>query len=101
MLTYLRERIKEVLTGAAATIVIRIYGPNLDVLRGKAAEVAGTMRDIEGVSNLQVEPQVQVPQVEIKMRPDAALRRWQQARSGDRTSDGGGDCRRPGDVDDT
>ena len=30
LLTYLRERIKEVLTGASATIVVRIYGPELD-----------------------------------------------------------------------
>ncbi len=37
VLTYLRERIKEVLTGASATIVVRIFGPDLDVLRGKAA----------------------------------------------------------------
>ena len=29
LLTYLRERIKEVLTGASATIVVRIFGPNL------------------------------------------------------------------------
>ena len=36
LLTYLRERIKEVLTGASATIVVRIYGPDLDVLQRKA-----------------------------------------------------------------
>ena len=29
LLTYLRERIKEVLTGASATIVVRIFGPDL------------------------------------------------------------------------
>ncbi len=39
LLTYLRERIKEVLTGASATIVVRIFGPDLDVLARKAAEV--------------------------------------------------------------
>src|SRR5204863_3197039 len=27
LLTYLRERIKEVLTGASATVVVRLYGP--------------------------------------------------------------------------
>ena len=32
LLTYLRERIKEVLTGASATIVVRIFGPNLTQL---------------------------------------------------------------------
>ena len=35
LLTYLRERIKEVLTGTSATLVIRIYGENLDILRQK------------------------------------------------------------------
>ena len=34
LLTYLRERIKEVLTGASATIVVRIFGPNLDATGG-------------------------------------------------------------------
>ena len=40
LLTYLRERIKEVLTGASATIVVRIFGPDLTELGVKAGEVA-------------------------------------------------------------
>ena len=40
LLTYLKERIKEVLTGAGGSLVVRIYGPNLDGLRAQAAEVA-------------------------------------------------------------
>ena len=40
LLTYLRERIKEVLTGASATIVVRVYGPDLDGCSRKAQEVA-------------------------------------------------------------
>ena len=39
LLTFLRERIKEVLTGASASIVVRIFGPDLDTLRTHAAEV--------------------------------------------------------------
>ena len=39
LLTYLRERIKEVLTGASATIVVRIFGPNLTQLAATAGEV--------------------------------------------------------------
>ena len=38
--TYLRERIKEVLTGTSESIVVRIFGPELDVLREKADEIA-------------------------------------------------------------
>jgi Cu/Ag efflux pump CusA len=73
VLTYLKERIKEVLTGAGATIVVRIYGPGLDALREKAAEVGRAMSEIQGVTNLKVEPQVLVPQLEVKLRPEAAL----------------------------
>ena len=46
--TYLRERIKEVLTGTSESIVVRIFGPDLDVLREKADEVAATISDVEG-----------------------------------------------------
>ena len=42
LLTYLKERIKEVLTGAGASIVVRIYGPDLEGLRSKAAEIGRT-----------------------------------------------------------
>lgn len=73
LLTYLKERIKEVLSGGSGAVVVRIYGPNLDELRQKAAEVGQAMSGIEGVVNLQVEPQVDVPQVEVRLRPDAAL----------------------------
>jgi CzcA family heavy metal efflux pump len=72
LLTYLRERIKEVLTGASATIVVRLYGPDHDVLRAKAKEVEAAMKDVPGVANLKVEPQVLVAQVEVRLRPEAA-----------------------------
>ena len=72
VLTYLKERIKEVLTGASASIVVRLYGPELDVLREKAREVEKVMSGVPGVSNLKVESQVLVPQVEVRLRPDAA-----------------------------
>jgi len=74
VLTYLRERIKEVLTGASAAIVVRLYGPEMDVLRLKAKEIEAAMAAVPGVVNLKVEPQVLVPQVEVRLRPDAAER---------------------------
>jgi CzcA family heavy metal efflux pump len=72
LLTYLRERIKEVLTGASATIVVRLYGPDHDALRAKAKEVEAAMAAVPGVTNLKVEPQVNVAQIEIRLRPEAA-----------------------------
>ncbi len=72
LLTYLTERIKEVLTGASGAIVVRIYGPDLETLREKADEVEAVMKTVEGVTNLKVEQQVLVPQVQVRFRPEAA-----------------------------
>ena len=72
VLTYLRERIKEVLTGTSATIVVRLYGPDLDALRLKAQEVSAAMAKVNGIVDLKVQPQVMVPQIEVKIRTDAA-----------------------------
>lgn len=74
LLTYLKERIKEVLSGGSGAIVVRLYGPNLDVLRQKASQISEAISNVEGVTNLQVEPQVEVPQIEVRLRRDAALR---------------------------
>jgi CzcA family heavy metal efflux pump len=72
VLTYLKERIKEVLTGASGSVVVRIYGPDLPTLRAKAREVEKEMSTVPGISNLKVEPQVLVSLVEVKVRPEAA-----------------------------
>ena len=74
LLTYLKERIKEVLSGGSGAIVVRLFGPNLQTLRQKAAEIGRTIGEIQGVTNLQVEPQVEIPQIEMQLRPQAALR---------------------------
>jgi CzcA family heavy metal efflux pump len=70
--TYLTERIDEVLTGAQAPIVVRIYGPNLAVLEEKGREVGAAMEKVSGVRSVKVEPQVRVPQVAVKLKPAAA-----------------------------
>lgn len=72
--TYLKERSKEVLSGAGSSIVVRIYGPDLDVLRTRAEEVKHAMAEIEGITDLKVEPLVMLPQIEIVMRPETAER---------------------------
>ncbi len=68
VLTYLRERIKEVLSGAGATIVVRIFGPDQVALRAAAERVRVKVADIPGVADLKVEQQVLVPQIEIRPR---------------------------------
>lgn len=72
LLTFLRERIKEVLTGTSASVVVRIFGPDLAMLQQQAAEVGTALKDVPGVSALKVEPQTLVPHITVKLRPDSA-----------------------------
>jgi Cu/Ag efflux pump CusA len=72
LLTYLRERIKEVLTGASATIVVRVYGPDLEGLQTQAHRVRGLMAEVEGAADLKVQAQVLVPKVEVRLDLDRA-----------------------------
>ena len=71
VLTYLRERIKEVLTGAGATVVVRIYGPDIAELRKTAEQVKATIAGVPGVADLKVEQQSLIPQIQIRPRPEA------------------------------
>ena len=65
--TYLNERIKEVLTGTSEAIVVRIYGPDLEVLRNKAAEVEKVLHGIKGVVEAHADFVVDVPQMEVQV----------------------------------
>ena len=65
--TFLKERIREVLTGSSSPIIIRIYGEDLGVLRAKAAEVEEKLSTIEGLTDLHVEFLLDIPQVQIEV----------------------------------
>jgi CzcA family heavy metal efflux pump len=70
--TYLKERIKEVLTGSGESIVVRIFGPELPILRQKARDVEKAIKGIPGLIDLHVEQQVEVPQIQVRMKLDTA-----------------------------
>jgi Cu/Ag efflux pump CusA len=70
--TYLKERIREVLTGSSHPIVIRIYGEDLEVLRAKAAEIEEKLANVEGLEDLHTELLVDVPQIEVAVDLDKA-----------------------------
>ena len=70
--TYLKERIREVLTGTGEAIVVRIFGPDLKVLRDKAEEVRVAMSGIKGLTRLHRELIVEVPHIEIEVKLDVA-----------------------------
>ena len=72
LLTYLRERIKEVLTGASATIVVRIFGPGprraARQRRRRSSAAHGRRRRRGRPARSQA--QVLVPQIEVRLRPE-------------------------------
>jgi CzcA family heavy metal efflux pump len=72
VLTYLKERIREVLTGSGEAIVVRLYGPELEVLRSKADEVHDAIAKIDGIVDLHVELQEDIPQIEVEVDLEAA-----------------------------
>ena len=72
--TYLKERIREVLTGSSDQIVVRIFGPELDVLIAKAAEVEAALNDIDGIVDLHSEQLQSIPQIQVEVDLAAAQR---------------------------
>ena len=72
--TYLKERIREVLTGASDTVVVRIYGPDLDELRTMSDKILASLDGIAGVVDLKKELHVDVPQIDVKVDLAAAQR---------------------------
>ena len=70
--TYLKERIREVLTGSSDAIVIRIFGPDVEGLDGAADDVLEKLADVEGLTDLHKELHLSVPQFQIEVDLDDA-----------------------------
>ncbi|NNC74953.1 MAG: efflux RND transporter permease subunit [Acidimicrobiia bacterium] len=63
--TYLKERIREVLTGSSEPITIRVFGSDLELLRERAGEVNEILGSIPGTKENHVEFQLDIPQVRV------------------------------------
>jgi CzcA family heavy metal efflux pump len=72
--TYLRERIKEVLTGTSESIVVRLFGPDLKVLRAKSEEISERVGKIDGVIDAHPDFSADLPHVEVELDLAAARR---------------------------
>jgi HME family heavy-metal exporter len=55
------------LSGVQAQVAIKLYGDDLDVMRRKVREMRAAIADVPGVTDLQVEPQVEIPQLRIEI----------------------------------
>lgn len=70
--TYLKERIKEVLTGKSEAIVIRIFGDDLTELRREAEKVRDALEGVDGLVDLHVELQHDIPEIRVTVDLEAA-----------------------------
>jgi CzcA family heavy metal efflux pump len=68
------HRIDHMLSGTRANIAVKIFGPDLYRLRQLGTEVRDAIADIEGVADLQVEQQMDVPQLRIRADREAMAR---------------------------
>ncbi len=68
---FISERIEEVLSGTTATVAVKLFGPDLGVLRAKGTEIQAAMREVPGVTDLFLEQQIDVPQVLVRFEREA------------------------------
>jgi Cu/Ag efflux pump CusA len=72
--TYLKERIREVLTGSSDAIVVRIYGSDLAKLKELAEAVEEKLDVIPGIIDLHTEQLINIPQIQVTVDLAAAQR---------------------------
>jgi CzcA family heavy metal efflux pump len=66
------HRLDHMLSGVRAQLALKVYGADLDTLRGVAESLRGQIATIPGLVDLQVEKQVRIPQLEIRIDYDRA-----------------------------
>ena len=66
------HRLDHMLSGVRAEIALKIYGDDLDTLRALAERMRERLSAIPGLTDLQVERQVRVPQLQVVVNHDRA-----------------------------
>lgn len=68
------HRIDHMLSGTRANIAIKIFGSDLNKLFAISNQVKKSIKGIDGLVDLSVEPQIEIPQIQIKARRDMLAR---------------------------
>ncbi|HWT10998.1 MAG TPA: efflux RND transporter permease subunit, partial [Roseomonas sp.] len=66
------HRLDHMLSGVRAEVALKIYGDDLDTLRAVAERMRARLAAIPGLTDLQVERQVRVPQLQVVVNHDRA-----------------------------
>lgn len=61
------HRLDHMLSGVRAEIALKIFGEDLDTLRGVGEDLRSRLAGIPGLTDLQLEKQVRIPQLEIRV----------------------------------
>ncbi|MEW6611165.1 MAG: efflux RND transporter permease subunit [Pseudomonadota bacterium] len=69
---FIAHRMSEILSGVRAQVVVKVYGPDFRVLQAKQQEILAAVRGTPGVVDLQGEPMILVPGIDIRVRRDVA-----------------------------
>jgi Cu/Ag efflux pump CusA len=72
---FLTERVEESLSGYTASVIINLYGNDLDVLDDAARDVARAVGEVAGATEVQLQSPPGMPQLTIRPRK-ADLERW-------------------------
>ncbi|WP_375409425.1 efflux RND transporter permease subunit [uncultured Methylobacterium sp.] len=61
------HRLDHMLSGVRAELALKVFGEDLDALRRVAEDLRGRIETIPGLADLQVEKQVRIPQLEVRV----------------------------------
>lgn len=68
------HRLDHIMSGVRAQIAVKVFGSDLRELRNASQDVYTAMSQVSGVVDLQIEPQVEVTQVRLRVRREDAAR---------------------------
>jgi len=66
------HRLDHLLSGVRAQVAVKLFGPDLGLLRAKAAEIEVALAKVPGVVDLQTEKQVLIPEVDATLSRERA-----------------------------